>query len=240
VNTVKEFFSMTTPRRERLRQNTIDEIKAIARQHMAQEGAGALSLRAIARDMGVTVTALYRYFPSYDDLITALIIDAFNALADALENASVEFDHEDYHGRLKATMLAYRAWAIANPADFVLIYGTPIPNYHAPREQTVPIVVRSFLAIGRIVADAQFANKLSVQDYLPIPATIADALEALRKEFNYGDGIPTMVLYLTNILWVRGHGIIMLELFGHLAPSIGDVDALYQAEMERLLKSIGL
>lgn len=231
---------MTTPRRERLRQNTIDEIKAIARQHMAQDGAGTLSLRAIARDMGVTVTALYRYFPSYDDLITALIIDAFNALADALENASAGFDHEDYRGRLKATMLAYRAWAIANPADFVLIYGTPIPNYHAPREQTVPVVIRSFLAIGRVVADTYFANKISAQDYLPIPQAIADTLEALSEEFNYGDDIPTIVFYLTNILWVRGHGIIMLELFGHFTPSIGDVNAFYDQEAERLLKSIGL
>jgi AcrR family transcriptional regulator len=124
--------------RESQRQDTREEIKAFARQQMAAEGTAALSLRAIARDMEMTAPALYRYFPSREDLITALIVDAFNALADALEAADAAPTQQDYGSRLRAVLMAYRGWALEHPTDFQLIYGNPIPGYSAPRELTVP------------------------------------------------------------------------------------------------------
>ncbi len=93
---------MPLTRRERVRAATIDEIKEIARRHIAEKGAAALSLRAIAREMGMTSPALYRYFASRDDLVTALIVDAYNSLADALEAARDACEEADHAGRLAA------------------------------------------------------------------------------------------------------------------------------------------
>src|SRR5947208_2680318 len=100
----------------------IEAIKNAARQQMASEGTAAISLRAIARALDVTAPALYRYFTDRDDLITDLIVDAFNALADALVAADAEQARDDYGARLIATLLMYRRWAIEHPTDFKLIY----------------------------------------------------------------------------------------------------------------------
>src|SRR5262245_45041432 len=129
---------MYQKRAERLREAAIAEIKAIARQQMAEQGQAALSLGAIARAMGMTTPALYRYFESRDALITALIIDAYEALAIALEQADSATRSDDYATRFRAMARAYRDWAVAHPHEYALIYGTPIPGYHAPRERTVP------------------------------------------------------------------------------------------------------
>src|SRR5215211_2916846 len=108
---------MPQTRRERLRDAAYAEIKSIARRQMAEQGAAALSLRAIAAAMGVTPPALYRYYKSRDELVTALIVDAYNDMADALEAAAAAHPAADYAGRFLAVALAYRAWAIAHPAD---------------------------------------------------------------------------------------------------------------------------
>ncbi|MBZ0286445.1 MAG: WHG domain-containing protein, partial [Anaerolineae bacterium] len=119
-------------------------IKAIARRHMAEQGTAAVGLRAIARDLDMTAPALYRYFPSLDDLITALIVDAYNANADAMAEADAAQPPTDYLARLLAALNAYRDWALAHPVDFQLIYGNPIPGYHAPAEITIPAARRNF------------------------------------------------------------------------------------------------
>jgi AcrR family transcriptional regulator len=130
---------MPPTRRERLRAATTSEIKQIARQQMAQKGAAALSLRAIAREMGMTSPALYRYFASRDDLVTALIVDAYNSLADALEAARHGCPPTDHKQRLLEMGLAYRNWAISHAQDYTLIFGTPWlrsanRNHHPSRD----------------------------------------------------------------------------------------------------------
>src|SRR5262245_33076145 len=111
---------------------TRSQILDIARKQMAEHGTAGLALRAIAREMDVTAPAIYRYFPSLDDLITELILENFNALADALEAASNSLPENDYAGRIMAVLMAYRQWALDHPIDFQLIYGNPIPGYVAP------------------------------------------------------------------------------------------------------------
>src|ERR1700756_3465061 len=111
--------------RARIRAEMIDEIKAVARRHLAAEGAN-LSLRAVARDMGMVSSALYRYFASRDDLLTALILDAYNALGAAVEAADAAIkDRLQLRGRWLAAVGAVRDWALANPAEYALIYGSP-------------------------------------------------------------------------------------------------------------------
>src|SRR5690348_12056939 len=114
---------MTQTRAERLREATITEIKAIAHQQMADQGQAALSLGAIARTMGLTTPALYRYFANRDALITALIVEAYQELATALEQADAAAPTDDYTARFRSMAFAYREWAIAHPHDYALIYG---------------------------------------------------------------------------------------------------------------------
>lgn len=148
-------------RRGRLQEQTRDEIKAVARRQMAREGASALSLRAIAGEMGLTAPALYRYYPSRDELITALIVDAFHALGDVLEGARGTVVAEAHANQFVAMMHAYRAWALAHPAEFTLIYGTPIPGYHAPEVVTDPAVRRSLAPLLALLAAAWQAGKIT-------------------------------------------------------------------------------
>ncbi len=130
-------------RRARQRAAAIGEIKALARRQLAEQGPGALSLRAIAREMGTASSALYRYFPSQGDLVTALCVEAYDSLAGALTAARDARPPGDHAGRWAAVCRAYRRWSLENPSDFALIFGTPLPGYHAPEEVTAAAAGRS-------------------------------------------------------------------------------------------------
>ena len=137
--------------RARVRAEMTDEIKAAARRHLAVDGAN-LSLRAVARDIGMVSSAVYRYFASRDELLTALIIDAYDALGTAAEQAEAAVDRDDLTGRWLALCHAVRDWALERPHEYALIYGSPVPGYQAPRDTVAP-AVRVALLIGAIVRD---------------------------------------------------------------------------------------
>jgi AcrR family transcriptional regulator len=228
---------VTMSRRERVREHTRDEIKAIARQQMAEQGTAALNLAAIARQMEMTAPALYRYFADRDALVTALIVDAFASASDAIEAASASLPAEHYAERMRAVMEAYRAWALANPVDFQLIYGNPIPGYHAPAELTVPQVRRTTAAILHILQAAYTAGRLRLPPELQSPP------RNVQLHVSDSSGMtPTMfpaLLYVCMAGWTRIHGIVMLELFNHLQPTVGDVGAFFRHEVEQFLSSVG-
>ena len=136
------------------------EITDIARARLAAEGAAALSLRAVARDMGMVSSAVYRYFSSRDELLTALIIDGYNAIGEAVENADAACRRGDYSGRWLAACRAARGWAIAHPHEYALIYGSPVPGYQAPAD-TIGPAARSAVVFGRLVSDAHAAGQLT-------------------------------------------------------------------------------
>src|SRR5215475_9798300 len=149
--------------RARVRAEMIAEIKAVARRHLATDGAN-LSLRAVARDMGMVSSAIYRYFPSRDDLLTALIIDAYNAVGDAVEKREARVtDRTDLRGRFFAVGHAVRGWALANPAEYALIFGSPVPGYAAPQDSTVA-AVRSVSTLISIIVDGHQAGRLGASD----------------------------------------------------------------------------
>jgi len=222
-----------------MREATREEIMTVARQQMVDHGAAALSLRSIARQMGLTAPALYRYFPSRDDLVTALIVAAYHSLADAMEAARDARPVEDYAGCVRAMILTYRDWALAHPQDYALIFGTPIPGYHAPAEITMPAAKRSMDAMVDALMAAKRAGRL---DPVPVYSRSAAGLQAQLKGWkdNYDYTASTQVMRLALVGWSRLHGLVMLELFNQVQPFFGDMAELYRAEADAILKHIGL
>jgi AcrR family transcriptional regulator len=228
---------MPRVRDEAQHEATRRQILEAARTQMALYGTAGIGLRAIARELGLTAPALYRYFPSLDDLITALIVEDFRALADAME-AARDATPGGAVDKVRAVMLAYRAWAVAHPSDFQLIYGNPIPGYHAPREVTVPEVVRGFVVIVGLFEQGLQSGALAPQPpYDRVPGETAAALRNLIRHEGYP--VSELALYLGVVSWTTGHGAIMLELFNHLAPVVGDPGAYYSAQVDHLLRIFG-
>jgi AcrR family transcriptional regulator len=227
-------WSVAMSRRERFREATKEEIKALAREQMATSGTASLSLNAIARSMEVVPSALYRYYSSRDDLLTALIIDAYNALADALVAAGAGYQKEAYSARLLAVSLAYRDWAVAHPVDFLLIFGNPIPGYEAPSHQTGPAAVRLFAQFLQIMQEAYVAKALT-----PPPTHVALVAAAQLENPEWHPGIDPLVNYTGVACWTRIHGIVMLELTHHLHAGLGAA-LFYRNECERILADIGM
>ena len=229
---------MAEKRREKLRQATQSEIKDIARKLMTEHGTAGLGLRAIAREMDVTAPAIYRYFPSLDDLITELIIENFHAQAAAMAEGANSAPKTDYVGRLMGMLLAYRRWALDHPIDFQLIYGNPIPGYVAPAERTMPAARRGFDVVVEILAGALTAGAIvPPPEYHVLPGAIAEQLSGVIAHEGYD--VPIVVVYLATVGWTRIHGIVMLELFDDIQPIVGDTEAFYRFEMHMLLKQLG-
>jgi AcrR family transcriptional regulator len=143
--------------RERVRAELIREITEIARRQLATNGAAGLSLRAVAREMGMVSSAIYRYFPSRDDLLTTLIIDGYNAVGAAVEQAEAACPRQDYAGRWLAACRAVRSWALAHPNEYALVYGSPVPGYEAP-DATIEPASRAAAVFGKVISDAYRAR----------------------------------------------------------------------------------
>jgi AcrR family transcriptional regulator len=200
--------------RARVRAEMTEEIKTVARRHLASEGAN-LSLRAVARDLGMASSAVYRYFASRDDLLTALIIDAYESVGVAAERALEGVSgHTD---RLVAVGLAVREWALAEPYQWALIYGSPVPGYRAPQD-TIGPATRVILLIVSIVQDAFAAGAVTVGP--PISGRYAEELSAVAAQF--GPEIPAQLVGTTFGAFVHLCGAVSAELFGQLDTSVDD------------------
>ena len=140
--------------RERTRAEITRQILDAARRHLATEGASGLSLRAIARELGASSSAVYRYVASRDDLLTRLIVAAYDALGAAAETAEAAVARDDLAGRWSAVCGAVRAWALANPNEYALIYGTPVPGYTAPPATIAPAARVSSVLLGILAGAA--------------------------------------------------------------------------------------
>src|SRR5215212_10853067 len=148
---------MPTTARERVRAELTAEITEVARRQLGEVGAAALSLRAVARELGMASSALYRYFPSRDDLLTRLIIDGYDALGDAADAA--DDPSAPPAERWLGVCRAVRAWARAHPHEYALLYGSPVPGYRAPQD-TVPAASRVGVVLGRILGEAAHSGAL--------------------------------------------------------------------------------
>lgn len=215
--------------RARVRAEMIEEIKAIARRHLAADGAN-LSLRAVARDLGVVSSAIYRYFASRDELLTALIIDAYNALGDTVEAADAAItDRADLRGRWLATCHAVRRWALASPAEYALIFGSPVPGYTAPQD-TVEAAIRTPRALVRILADGVESGTLREPPGGPdLPAPVREDITRARDQVF--PGLPEKVLTRGTIAWIHIFGAVSFELFGQLNNVIEAREDYFEHQM---------
>ncbi|GAA1368552.1 TetR/AcrR family transcriptional regulator [Streptomyces beijiangensis] len=225
-------------RRERLRAETSAEIKDIALKLLGEGGPDAISLRAIAREMGMTAGAIYGYYENRDTLVTALITDVYGTLLDTAEAARDKVPATDPAGRIVAWGMAVRAWALANPEGFRLIYGDPVPGYRPPAEGPVAEAGhRACAALTGLVA-AAWPKARKLQSATSAWSDFDPALVAqVREEF---PGLPPEALALSLRVWARMHGPVSLEVYGHLGRQSRDLTALYRAELADLVRSLGL
>ena len=228
---------MCPTRRERQREATYREIMDVAQQQIAERGAAALSLRAIARQMGMTAPAIYRYFENRDGLVTALIAQAYHSLADTMEAARDSYPPEALADRFLAIGLAYRDWAVAHPQDYVLILGTAIPGYHAPEEITLPPAMRGFSVVIDLLETAREAGKLNLPpEYAELAHELQQMLGEWRREYDIA--APEPVLHLALVVWGQLHGLVSLEIFNQLQPVGSDPGALYRFEVMAIIKRL--
>ncbi|MGW4036725.1 TetR/AcrR family transcriptional regulator [Streptomyces sp. NPDC004778] len=222
--------------RERARIEVTAAIKDEARKQLAEEGAPKLSLRAVARELGMVSSALYRYFPSRDDLLTALIVDAFDAIGAAAERAVAEqvAGEAPPAERWVAVSCAVREWALAHPHEYALIYGSPVPGYIAPMD-TVGPAARVGLVLIDIVRGAYRAGDL-------IPPPLADGLrvDAERMAADFAEGVPPESVAALVAAWAQLFGLISFELFGQFNRVVEEREALFRQTAGELARSVGL
>lgn len=233
----KKVASSSGSIRARVRAEMIDQIKTAARRQIATEGA-SLSLRAVARELGMVSSALYRYFASRDDLLTALIIDAYNALGEVSEKADARIaDREDVLARWFAVTKSLRAWALNFPHEYALIYGSPVPGYAAP-EDTVGPSLRPVIVLGTILSDAHTAGRLKPCTSPDIPAALAAEIRNVAAFVAPEIPQPTMARAL--IAWTELFGAINFELFGRFNNTIEELNAWYDHQTRQMATFLGL
>jgi AcrR family transcriptional regulator len=213
----------------------IEDIKTAAKQRLATEGPN-LSLRAVARDIGVVSSAVYRYFASRDELLTALIIDAYDDLGAAVEQAEGAIARRDLTARWMAFGRSVRSWARAHPHEYALLYGSPVPGYAAPQD-TVGPASRPVIVLAAILRDLAQRGTSQAADRLP-RAVRAD-LETIIALPGFEE-IPPATLARGMTAWAQVFGSLSFELFGRLTGAVTDFDAYFDHQLKSMAAFIGL
>lgn len=231
------FMSERVPTaRERARAETTEQIKQIARDHLAVDGAN-LSLRAVARDLGVVSSAVYRYFPSRDDLLTALILDAYRSMGEAVEAAEAAVPRRNLLGRFLAQGRATRDWARSYPHEYALLYGSPVPGYEAPQE-TIEQAQRPLMVMVGVLSDGIERGVVDLKsDRLPKPVR-ADVEQILQSPGF--EGLNATVLARGMSMWAMLYGTISFELFGRYTNGVVDLDAYFEHQLRVMARYLGL
>lgn len=221
-------------RRERVRAETAGEILDAARAQLRESGAAQLSLRAVAGALGMSPAGLYRYYDSREGLLTALITDGFTELAAAVDRARAAADGQDLRDVLVAAVLAFREWAIAQPHEFGLLYGDPIPGYAAPEGGPTSVASRRVgAALVPPLVEAWRAGRLRVPGIAGKP----DAA-ARRWASAIDPDLPPEVGAVILGVWTRLHGLVVLEVFGHLRWLGADTGPLARAQLYALVDDV--
>ncbi len=221
-----------------------NEILDVAREQLAERGAGGLSLRAVAREVGMVSSAIYRYFESRDALLTALIVDAYNSLGVKVERAESACDRADLAGRWRAVASSVRSWAHDFPHLYALVYGSPLPGYAAP-EGTIAPATRATRVLAGIMADR--AEREVAAEGGPVSqgkaalSTAVVASIAPLSEF-LGQKVPPELVVRSLMAWTGIFGFVSFELFGQLRGAVDPdgADALFAVEVDRWADWLGL
>lgn len=220
------------PKKNHQQKDLAEAIKEAAWEQIAEMGAPALSLRAIARTLGITAPAIYNYYADRDALVTALIVDAFKSLGKFQSESIQDLPADDHAGRLTALGSAYRGWALANPQRYQLIFGTPIPGYRAPEEITLPAAAGALLPLIQTLQAAWLSGKLRLDRSVPMTPKLSAMLHAWSE---FAGGPAPEVLYVALVIWSRVHGLVSIEIGSQMPVFITDPGEVYRREIENIL-----
>ncbi|MFD4945983.1 TetR/AcrR family transcriptional regulator [Streptomyces sp. NPDC058239] len=222
--------------RERARIEVTAAIKDEARKQLAAEGAAKLSLRAVARELGMVSSALYRYFPSRDELLTALIVDAYDSVGESAEAAhrAARADAAPHVTRWTAVAHAVRDWALAHPHEYALIYGSPVPGYSAP-QVTIGPASRVGLVLIAVVGEAYRTDGLALPP-------LADELraEAERMVAEFAPDLPPEAVAPLIAAWSQLFGLISFEIFGQFNRVVEAREIFFREAVTELARTLGL
>ena len=228
----------TTPR-ARAREQTMRDIVRIGRAHLTTEGAAALSLRAVARDLGIVSSAVYRYVASRDELLTLLVVDGYDELGDAVDTAVAKVDPRDHAGRLRAIGRAARTWALAEPATYALLFGSPVPGYEAPAERTTGPGTRVVVRLVEVWEDAWQAGVVHLDESPLTPRRLSRDLARIRREM--GLTAPDALIARGLLAWAAVFGCVSFEVFGQYGPgTFTDPRDIFEHHLDALVESVGL
>jgi AcrR family transcriptional regulator len=257
----------SSTRRQRVREATAREIKSTARRLLVERGAEGLTLRAIARDMGMTAPALYRYFPSREDMLEHVIAELYDEVTGALEAARDELPDEDVVGRMLAVSRTFRRWALDHPGEFGLLFGSPIAGTSAshpggsgdardprdPRDSRDPgdpgdpgdrdggpahAAGRRFgMLFGVLVGLLYQRQPFPIRSDEEIEPVLAARLREWCDDFPVR--LPLGVLQVFLSCWIRLYGAVCLEVFGHLRFAVEDAEPMFETELQSLAGLLG-
>ena len=194
----------------------------VAHRHLVEQGASGLGMRALARDLDVTPGALYRYVKSRDDLLTLLIVDAYESLGRSVEEAEGRIPRGDLEGRWVALWRATRTWALEHRNEYGLIYGTPVPGYQAPPE-TIPAASRISILLARVASDMRAQAGTTTPDSPETAPALREDLAKVRRwigEQGMPGDVPDELILIVLRGWTELFGCISMELFGHYVGSV--------------------
>jgi AcrR family transcriptional regulator len=223
---------MVRPVKKKQIPNLQEAIKETAWRQVAEFGAPALSLRAIARELKITAPAIYNYFRDRDALVTALIIDAYTSFGDSQLEARDAIPEGRLVERFRAIGMAYRQWALTYPQRYQLIFGTPIPGYEAPTLEVLPSAARSLSALVSVIDALRINGQLQAEDFPKIKKGHEQQFDVWKS---YAGNYDILALSVAMIVWSRVHGLISLEIAGDMPPFGVDGAALYRYEIESII-----
>jgi AcrR family transcriptional regulator len=217
------------PKKNQQHSNLHEAIKETAWKQIAESGAPSLSLRAIARDLNITAPAIYNYFADRDALVTALIVDAFTSLGESQTESIQDLPDDDHAAHLTALGLSYRDWAVNYPQRYQLIFGTPIPGYHAPEDITLPAAAWALFPLIATLQATFDAGGLRRD----LSATLTPELASMLSAWsNFTGGQDVEVLYAALVIWSRVHGLVSMEIGEQMPSFITDPGEVFRREIE--------
>ncbi|KJV02273.1 WHG domain-containing protein [Rhodococcus fascians] len=228
---------MASTPRTRARAQTLSDITRIGREHLAADGAAALSLRAVARDLGVVSSAVYRYVSSRDELLTLLVVDAYSELGDEVDAAVDAADGPA--DKFRALSRAVRRWGLREPARYALLFGSPVPGYHAPAEQTTGPGTRVITTLVAVLQSAWDIRRPDIESAPTELASLHASFEDIRAQMDMD--LPDELIALGVMVWASLFGAINFDVFDQYgATTFADRDALFEFQLGILTKIAGL
>ncbi|MFI5064417.1 MAG: TetR/AcrR family transcriptional regulator [Streptosporangiales bacterium] len=229
----------TLSRRDRVRAETSAEIKQAARRILIEQGPGAVTLRAIAREIGMTAPALYRYFGSHEDLLRHVVGDIFTELGADIARAIDEAAGDGMTGKMVAACREFRRWALGHQAEFGLLFGTPLPTLEATHDDAVTECAARFSGVF-------FSLFYELWHKRPFPVPADDEIDPVLRDqlARYRDALGVDLPLGAGLTflrcWVRLYGTVTLEVFGHLHFALDDPAPMFEITLRELAGMVGL